>query len=205
MPTPNITVVEKESDVAKHDPASNMYKEIVDFDVATPLIAQAMPEPSRLVRIASHEWAVALVYLFLDVVAWVAIYGAISFLRQEAFQTTRFEFLFLDVIQLAIIIQALYIIGGYDRNIEKRSLAYAAEHILAIAAAAVISAMIIYSAATFDQTMHPSRAVLLSSFLIFLPVSLYYRRWIGNYVAATFSNRAFLVVGGGEAARRLYV
>src|SRR4051812_9404073 len=120
---------------------------------------------SRLVRIASHEWAVALVYLFLDVVSWMAISATISFLRQDAFQTTRFEFLLLEVIQLATIVQALYIIGGYDRNIDKRSLAYAAEHVLAIAAAAVISAMIIYSAATFDNTMHPSRAVLLLSFL----------------------------------------
>ena len=52
--------------------------------------------------------------------------------------------------------------------------------------------------------MHPSRAVLLFSFLTFLPVSLYYRRWIRKYVAASFSNRAFLVIGAGEAARRLY-
>ena len=61
-----------------------------------------------------------------------------------------------------------------------------------------------YSAATFDATMHPSRAVLLFSFLTFLPVSLYYRRWIRKYVAASFANRAFLVVGAGEAARDLY-
>ncbi len=125
----------------------------------------------------------------------------ISVLRREAFHTTPFEFFFLEVIQLLIIVQALYIIGGYDRNIEKRSLAYAAEHILAIGAAAVVSAFIIYSAATFDRTMHPSRAVLLFSFLTFLPVSLYYRRWIRKYVAASFANRAFLVVGAGEAAR----
>ena len=146
----------------------------------------------------------ALVYLFLDVVAWLAIYGTISFLRREAFYTTPFEFFFLEMIQLVIIVQALYIIGGYDRNIEKRSLAYAAEHILAIGAAAVVSAFIMYSAATFDRTMHPSRAVLLVSFLTFLPVSLYYRRWIRKYVAASFANRAFLVVGAGEAARDLY-
>jgi exopolysaccharide biosynthesis polyprenyl glycosylphosphotransferase len=181
-----------------------MREETIDMEVATPPTAQQMQERSRLVRIASHEWAVALLYLFLDAIAWVAIYGTISFLRQEAFQATGFEFFLLEVIQLATIIQALYIIGGYDRNIDKRSLAYAAEHILAIGAAAVISAMIIYSAATFDATMHPSRAVLLFSFLTFLPVSLYYRRWIQKYVAASFSSRAFLVIGGGEAARRLY-
>lgn len=174
-------------------------------DIAIEGLPQEEPRRhSRLIRIASHEWAVALVYLFLDVAAWIIIYNVVGFVRQEAFQATRFEFFLLEVIQLAIIIQALYIIGGYDRNIDKRSLAYAAEHILAIAAAAVISAMIIYSAATFDQTMKPSRAVLLFSFFTFLPVSLYYRRWIRKYVAATFAHRAFLVIGAGDEARRLY-
>jgi exopolysaccharide biosynthesis polyprenyl glycosylphosphotransferase len=158
----------------------------------------------RVRRIWSHEWSVALLYLFLDVVAWVAIYGMISFLRREAFYTTPFQFFVIDLIQLIIIVQALYIIGGYDRNLEKRSLSYTAEHILAIGAAAVFSAMLIYSAATFDHTMKPSRGVLLFSFMILLPVSLFYRRWIQEYVAATSANRAFLVIGSGDAAVRFY-
>ena len=200
----NDSYATKELAFAEDAPASALPEDAFDFDVASPSDAQQIQKRSRLVRVASHEWAVALLYLFLDVVVWVAIYGTISFLRQEAFQATGFEFFLLELIQLAIIVQALYIIGGYDRNIDKRTLAYTAEHILAIGAAAAISAMIIYSAATFDRTMHPSRAVLLFSFLTFLPVSLYYRRWIGKYVAASFSSRAFLVVGGGDAARRLY-
>jgi exopolysaccharide biosynthesis polyprenyl glycosylphosphotransferase len=185
------------------EPRSYAPLEELDMDV-TASAAERTAERSRIVRIASHEWAVALVYLFLDFVAWIAIYGAISFLRREAFHTTPLGFFLIEVIQLAIIVQALYIIGGYDRKVDNRSLAYAAEHILAIGAAAVISAMIIYSAATFDATMHPSRAVLLFSFLTFLPVSLYYRRWIRKYVAASFANRAFLVIGAGEAAKKLY-
>ena len=87
---------------------------------------------------------------------------------------------------------------------DKRTLSYAVEHILAVAAAAVFSAMLIYSAATFDQTMRQSRAVLLLSFLSFLAVSLSYRRWIGKYVAATIANRAFLVIGSGERAAQFY-
>src|SRR5205814_4996872 len=91
-----------------------------------------------------------------------------------------------------------------DRAVEKRALSYAAQHFLAIAAAAVVSAMLIYSAATFDQTMKPSRGVLLLSFMIFLPVSLWYRRWIRRYVVASSANRSFLVIGGGAAAARFY-
>ena len=143
-------------------------------------------------------------YLFLDVVTWVAIYGGVGFLRHDAFYATPFQFLVIDLIQLGVIVQALYFVGGYDRNVEKRSLSYTAEHILAIAAAAAFSAMLIYSAATYDQTMKPSRGVLLLSFILFLPVSIFYRRWIQNHVTSATANRAFLVVGSGEAARRFY-
>ncbi len=163
--------------------------------------------PVRFVRLSrASEWSVALLYLFLDIVVWVAIYQTTSFLRREGFATTAtpFQFFALEMIQLGIIVQALYIIGGYDRNVEKRSLSYTAEHILAIATAAALGALLIYSVATFDQTMKPSRSVLLLSFAAFLPTSLFYRRWIQNYVAATIATRAFLVVGSGPAAARFY-
>jgi exopolysaccharide biosynthesis polyprenyl glycosylphosphotransferase len=178
-----------------------------------PIAAAALPRPEtaqtsarlpKLARVAGYAWSVALLHVFLDVAAWMAIYGVVGLIRQDAFYATPFQFFFLNLIQLVVIVQALYIIGGYDRNIDQQSLAYAAEHVLAIAAAAVFSAMLIYSAATFDQTMKPSRGVLLLSFVIFLPISLFYRRWIRKYVAATFANEVFLVVGSGEAATRFY-
>src|SRR5438132_10553077 len=64
--------------------------------------------------------------------------------------------------------------------------------------------MLVYSAATFDQTMKPSRGVLLLSFAIFLPLSLAYRRWIRQYVVASSAGRLFLVIGGGAAAAHFY-
>jgi exopolysaccharide biosynthesis polyprenyl glycosylphosphotransferase len=85
-----------------------------------------------------------------------------------------------------------------------RGLIYTTEHILAIATAAAISAMLIYSAATFDATMKPSRGVLLLSFMLFLPISLLYRRWVRNYVVASSASRTFLVIGSGRAASSFY-
>jgi exopolysaccharide biosynthesis polyprenyl glycosylphosphotransferase len=159
---------------------------------------------AHLPRFATHEWSVALLCLWLDVVSWVAIYGTVGWLRYDAFYATPFQFFVIDLIQLAVIVTALYFVGGYDRAVEKRSLAYAAEHIIAIAAAAAVSAMLIYSAATFDQTMKPSRGVLLLSFIIFLPVSLSYRRRIQKYVIASSANKAFLVIGTGATALQFY-
>jgi len=152
----------------------------------------------------SHEWSSAVLYLFLDVVSWLAIYRVAGWLRYDAFYATPFQFFIVNLIQLGVIVMALYFVGGYDRTVEKLTLGYAAEHILAVIAAAVVSAMLIYSAATFDQTMKPSRGVLLLSFAIFLPVSLAYRRWIRQYVVASSAGRSFLVIGGGSTAARFY-
>jgi hypothetical protein len=55
-------------------------------------------------------------------------------LRGNGFYSTPLQFFLVDVLSLAVIIQALFIIGGYDRNTQVRILTYTAEHILAIAA-----------------------------------------------------------------------
>ena len=152
----------------------------------------------------SYEWSSALLYLFLDIVSWLAIYRLAGWFRFDAFYATPFQFFIVNMIQLGVIVAALYFIGGYNRPVEKLTLGFAAEHILAIIAAAAVSAMLIYSAATFDQTMKPSRGVLLLSFAVFLPVSLAYRRWIRQYVVASSAGRSFLVIGGGATAARFY-
>jgi exopolysaccharide biosynthesis polyprenyl glycosylphosphotransferase len=152
----------------------------------------------------SYEWSSALLYIVLDVVSWLAIYRLAGWFRFDAFYATPFQFFIINMIQLGIIVAALYFVGGYDRTVEKLTLGYAAEHILAIIAAAAVSAMLIYSAATFDQTMKPSRGVLLLSFAVFLPVSLAYRRWIRHYVVASSAGRSFLVIGGGPTAASFY-
>jgi exopolysaccharide biosynthesis polyprenyl glycosylphosphotransferase len=151
-----------------------------------------------------HEWSSAALYLLLDVVSWIGIYRIAGWFRNDAFYAAPVQFFVINLVQLGVIIAALYFVGGYDRSVEKLTLGYAAEHILAVTAAAVVSAMLIYSAATFDQTMKPSRGVLLLSFAVFLPLSLAYRRWIRQYIVASSVGRSFLVIGSGEAAARFY-
>src|SRR5207248_4887257 len=142
--------------------------------------------------------------LALDVVSWILLYGVISYLRRDIFLVGPFEFVLVDVIQLVVICQALYMIGGYDRNNDKQTLTYTAEHILAIAAAAAISSLLVYAAATFDSSMKPSRSAVLLSFLVFLPWSIMYRRILHRFLAESTASRAFLVIGSGELAARFY-
>src|SRR5438270_8828003 len=186
-----------------------VFQESVGFNeerrtLATKSVATMSRRTGFWSQFLHHEWSSAALYLFLDVVSWIAIYRVVGWFRHDAFYATPFQFFIINVIQLGVIVAALYFVGGYDRTVEKLTLGYAAEHLLAITAAAIVSAMLVYSAATFDQTMKPSRGVLLLSFTIFLPLSLAYRRWIRQYVVTSSAHRSFLVIGSGAAAARFY-
>ena len=184
----------------------------VEEEVETPAWEQSAADDARvpdqskplLAKILEHDWIVALFYVGYDVVCWVVLYGIVGYIRRDEFFTTPFEFVLVDCIVLAVILQSLYIIGGYNRNIETRSLTYTAEHILAIAAAAAISSLIIYSAAAYDASMKPSRGVLLISFVAFLPLSLVYRRFMRRHIATSTAQRTFLVIGSGQMAAQFY-
>src|SRR3712207_1025813 len=104
-----------------------------------------------------------------------------------------------------MIVGALLIIGGYNRHTDMRSLPYATEHVLASVSAAALSAVLVYAAAAYDQSMRPSRAAFVMSFAAFLVFSLMYRRFIWSFVSASTANRAFLVVGSGELALLFYL
>src|SRR4051812_7515698 len=120
------------------------------------------------------DWIAPLLLLMLDAVVWVATYSLIGWIRGDEFFNTPFQLFLIELLQLAVIVQTLFIIGGYDRQVDMRNLIYTAEHILALLGAALVSSFLLYSAATFEQTLHPSRGVLLLSFLAFLPVSVLY-------------------------------
>ena len=140
---------------------------------------------TRMARVTRQEWAPSILIFFLDIVTWMALYGTASYLRDhDAAFSGSFQFAAIEIIQIAVIVQALFIIGGYSPRTETRGLAYTAEHILALLCALGISAFVIYVAATYDHSMKPSRFAILSSFLVFIPASLFYRRALRTHVTA---------------------
>jgi exopolysaccharide biosynthesis polyprenyl glycosylphosphotransferase len=176
---------------------------VQEADEAHSIKAEA-PEGEKP-RVASRpDWIASLLLLFLDVLTWAAIYGMIAWLRGDEFYSAPTQLFMVESLQLIVIVQALFIIGGYNRQTETRTLTYTAEHILALLGAAFLSSFLMYAAATFGQLMKPSRSVLLVSFVVFTPVSLAYRRWVSIYSARNSALKAFLVIGGGEAAVQFY-
>ena len=158
----------------------------------------------RVIGIFQQDWAPGILFMLLDVICWLGIHGIVSSVRGDTLLQAPLETALLDVIQVTVLVMALFVIGGYDWHVEMRSLAYTTEHLFAVASAAVLIALLIYGAATYAQTMNPSRGALLLSFVAFAPLSLAYRRFVRHFVAATTGNRTFLVIGIGEAAVRFY-
>src|SRR5438874_1772047 len=160
---------------------------------------------TRMSRVTRQEWAPSILIFLLDVFTWMAIYGMARYLRNDTAFSGSFQVAVVEIIQIAVIVQALFIIGGYSPRTETRGLAYTAEHILALLCALGISAFVIYVAATYDHTMKPSRFAIFSSFLAFIPASLFYRRWLRTHVTAATASRAFLVLGCGRMAADFYL
>src|SRR3954463_6631199 len=101
-------------------------------------IAVSAPAPlSFSERIRQQDWLIGFFIALCDTFCWVLLYGFVGYVRRDAFFAGPFEFVLVDCISLIVLLQALYIIGGYNRNTETRGLTYTAEHILAVAAAAV--------------------------------------------------------------------
>jgi exopolysaccharide biosynthesis polyprenyl glycosylphosphotransferase len=180
------------------------HKQKGDLAVAPPS-QDSEPRFVRISRVMRQEWALSILIFLLDIVTWMALYGTASYLRDhDAAFSGPFQFAVVEIIQLAVIVQALFIIGGYNSRTEPRGLAYTAEHILALLCAVGVSALVIYVAATYDHSMKPSRFAILSSFLIFIPASLFYRRALRTQVTAAMASRAFLVLGCGKMAADFY-
>src|SRR3954465_15215625 len=93
-------------------------------------------------RFAEQEWAPAFLFFFCDVVSWFGIYGVLGYLCHNALFSSGFEFAVIDFIQMAVIVQALFVIGGYSSRVEMRGLTYTAEHIIAMLSALGVSALI---------------------------------------------------------------
>src|SRR5438445_7020496 len=101
--------------------------ELLVNDVIEPPVWQE-PEPGEaavqrrraLSKIRGHDWSAALLYSTCDIVCWVVLYAVVGYVRRDAFFVSPFEFVLVDFVALAVLLQALYVIGGYDRNTEMR-------------------------------------------------------------------------------------
>src|SRR5690349_4386033 len=84
--------------------------------------ARSKPRFRAFSKIAEQEWASGILFLILDVVCWVSLYTLLISARHDIYFTGRIEYVVVYLVQLAVIIQSLFIIGGYNARTETRGL-----------------------------------------------------------------------------------
>ncbi len=150
-----------------------------------------------------QDWTTGPLYLLLDALVWLTLYYLSLFLRGGE-RNPGDSIFSVYLLQLGVIAVSLFIVGGYDRRTIFPSLGYMSEHLITLVAAGGIGALLIYSVTAYEQDIRPSRGVLLISLAAFAPLSLTYRRTIGNHLLVRTAQSYFLVIGAGEMARRFY-
>src|SRR5438876_235645 len=74
--------------------------------------------------VADHDWITAVLCMVCDIVYWVVLYGIVGYVRRDQFFVSPFEFLLVDCVVLAVILQALYIIGAYNQSPKQQQLEF---------------------------------------------------------------------------------
>src|SRR2546430_17007641 len=100
--------------------------------------------------IRDHDWITAVLCTLCDIVCWVVLYGIVGYVRRDQFFVSPFEFVLVDCVVLAVILQALYIIGGFNRSNAKRGLVFMAEQIFFVGAEGAVRVLLVFFAAGVD-------------------------------------------------------
>jgi exopolysaccharide biosynthesis polyprenyl glycosylphosphotransferase len=108
-------------------------------------------------------------------------------------------------LMVAVVIPSLSIVGGYEGRRDLQTLAYASEHFLALMTALLVTFLLLYSLAAYQEAGKPSRATLALALVTFAPVSLIYRRKISRRMQLKAGERFVCVLGTDDMAREVTV
>jgi len=96
-------------------------------------------------------------------------------------------------------VAAFYLIDGYKERTDMLSTDYASQHILALLAAMVSTLILTFVLIPDDYSLQQSRAVIGFSFVLLMPVTLFYRRSIYLRRRSRRGNRTLIFVGNLES------
>lgn len=140
---------------------------------------------------------IALGILLLDLVMLVAVFNAVAWLRGILLPT---EWIVAPLIVPALFaVAAFYLIDGYKSHTDMMSLDYTSEHIIALLAALIGTLLVTFVFLPGGYPLQQSRGVLALSFLVYIPVSLVYRRAAYSANLASRQGQALVYVGDEES------
>jgi exopolysaccharide biosynthesis polyprenyl glycosylphosphotransferase len=90
---------------------------------------------------------------------------------------------------------AIYLIDGYSARTDMLSVSYTSQHTIALLIAAVAMLLVTFVFIKDQYSLQSSRAVIALSFVVLIPLTLSYRRWVALRVAGAVQKRLIVFVG----------
>jgi exopolysaccharide biosynthesis polyprenyl glycosylphosphotransferase len=129
----------------------------------------------------------------LDTLALVVVFNGIGLLRQVV-ETNGLIIgpLFVPLLLLGI---ALYLIDGYKVQTDMLALDYTSLHTIALTTAMLVTLLVTFAVIPAGYPLQQSRTVVALSFLVLIPVTLTYRRFLYSRVNRARGERSIVFIG----------
>ena len=144
-----------------------------------------------------YSWIWSLELAALDLISLYLCLLIALLTRKEVFFESPFSGV-VFVLQICLNWVGLSIIDGYNSKREMCSWRYASEHFLAMIGVLFISFLMVYTIATFDESIKPSRAVLFFSVMLFSILSFHYRYVFSSWCEQGASQSPVYVIGAAD-------
>jgi exopolysaccharide biosynthesis polyprenyl glycosylphosphotransferase len=139
----------------------------------------------------------ALWLLVLDAAALVAVFNILGWARGLYWSG---EFLVQPfLLPLGVLVVALYLIDGYKLRTDMLSVNYTSEHTIALLSVLGVMSIIVFFLLTDFYLLQQSRGVLVAGYLILIPLTLGYRRFLYGRLIHDRRDYCFLFLGPQDA------
>jgi len=98
-----------------------------------------------------------------------------------------------------LLILSLYLIDGYKAHTNMMSLDYTSQHIIALSSALLATLVVTFVIIPSGYTLQQSRSVTILSFVLLMPSTLSYRRFIWNKLYNARRGRSLVFLGDRES------
>jgi exopolysaccharide biosynthesis polyprenyl glycosylphosphotransferase len=141
----------------------------------------------------------AFLLITLDLAVLVLTFNAVAWARGIA---TPANWIVTPLfVPMLLVVAAFYLIDAYKSQTDMMGLDYTSEHIIALVAAFVGTLLFTFVFLTGGYPLQQSRGVIALSFLIYIPVTLAYRRAVYAAGSAARSGRSFVFIGDAQTAK----
>ncbi len=140
---------------------------------------------------------IAIGLVALDAGLLVVVFNAVGWLRGIIVNE---EFVIAPLMVPAfLIILSLYLIDAYKAHTDMMSLDYTSQHIIALSSALLATLVATFVIIPIGYTLQQSRSVTILSFVLLMPVTLSYRRFIWNKLYNARRGRSLVFLGDRES------